>query len=254
MKNYINIFKIISLIVLSFNADISHEYTSACYTRTNGGPAVRRRMTMSELGNWLWTAASASVCPVGDLSVFAAPYCCHILQLFHQPLLLHLIILLSEQRRQKWPVFSFMEIVDCMLSGVRDRQRVISRVKQWSECKKKQDCGGFPHSKELIYTECLSNSNIQAQRAFHLKSNGVTAWNDENWGNFKILTANPFTSCFPITVSTSLCLDPVKEHFQVGASCEIVLFFLVTSSFLGFFITIPSTQETSSYNDYFELR
>lgn len=166
MKNYINIFKIISLIVLSFNADTSHEYTSASYTRTNRGPAVRRRMTMSELGNWLWTAASASVCPVGDLSVFAPPYCCHILQLFYQPLLLHLIILLSEQRRQKWPVFSFMEIVDCMLSGVGDRKRVISRVKSGVSAKekktKKQDCGRFPHSKELLYTECLSNSNIQA--------------------------------------------------------------------------------------------
>lgn len=72
---------------------------------------------------------------------------------------------------------SLLKILHCMLSRNRSgfqSTTAIREKKSW----------GPRHSKGLINTDCLSNSNIRGQRAFHLKSNDAAARSDAKRKDF----------------------------------------------------------------------
>lgn len=176
---------------------VTHKHTG---TTTAGTSSWKKRVTMAESSNWLWTAASAKYLVLSETChrlasvslIFLCgaercylPYCCHMLQWFLQPFLPQLIILLSEPRQHGMARFYLMKILDCTTSRVKDWNRETPRAKQqWLGKKNKKKTGRHRHSKKLINTNCLSNTNIRAQRAFHLKSNDAAAWSDAKLRDF----------------------------------------------------------------------
>lgn len=201
---------------------------------------------MADFSNWVWTAASAKAlvlsetcqafvtiiflcrtaqCETPGVGTLSSqrPLCCHIVQWFHLLLLLQLIMLLSAVRQRKLSVFHSWKN-DTVLKWIRDKENDFRSKTAMYE----KESGIHWHSKKLINTDCLSNSNIRAKSAFHPKSNDVATEVMQNRGILHLqitcTVSKPISFCFPahkqtITVGAPLCMCPVKNNFQVVSSC-----------------------------------
>lgn len=144
------------------------------HVHTHQGLAVEKRVTMAECGNWLWTAASAKVLVLSekcqDSGSFTIIFLYRTAQ-YEEPGLEHYPTTTNNTfvsvEAKETTCLSLMRILDCMLSWIRNRKSNFRSMTAVSE----KDFRRHWHSKKLINTDCLSNSNIWAGRAFHLKSN-----------------------------------------------------------------------------------